>query len=118
MLRGVLSRTRSCDEGPVAGGVTAEPVRVRRLTETDEEGRRLQQIVRGGWPSLARALAARSPQFPATSAPASARCPSGSTRSPPHGPRCALQLAQRRRRRYPGTDLLLCHEVKDHSSPV
>src|SRR5919108_369412 len=32
--------------GRVAGGVMAEPVRARRLT--DEEGRRLQQIVRRG----------------------------------------------------------------------
>lgn len=31
---------------PTAGGVVAEPVRVRRLT--DQEGRKLQQIVRGG----------------------------------------------------------------------
>ncbi|GHB53700.1 hypothetical protein GCM10010306_054050 [Streptomyces umbrinus] len=31
---------------PIAGGAVAEPVRVRRLT--DQEGQRLQQIVRRG----------------------------------------------------------------------
>jgi hypothetical protein len=37
---------------PTAGGVVAEPVRVRRLT--DQEGRKLQQIVRRGSTSSVR----------------------------------------------------------------
>ncbi len=37
---------------PIAGGAVAEPVRVRRLT--DQEGRRLQQIVRRGSTSSVR----------------------------------------------------------------
>src|SRR4051794_41715966 len=40
------------DVRPIVGGVVAEPVRVRRLT--DQEGQKLQQIVRRGSTSSVR----------------------------------------------------------------